>query len=404
MKNKCKLWLSLFLALQIFTSCRQAASESQGMWVADVRTALAKETPISMKEDVTGIEYIPLETNDSCLVSNIMTLVMNDEFIFLQNGRPEKILQYTRQGKFIREIGKVGEGPGEYAPYTVEEISLDDGKREIYAHRRTLPAMVFSYEGRFLRTDTVISESMGNRYPLANGFCALSGTSLTPIQQSPWLAALQDKEGRIIATKVPFPSSVPAEVCYMKEVQFAPFLHSALAYTPCNDTLFRVAASGITPACVLRTENGADYHQKIANINEFGKDNTNNSSTLNLFTFFETPRYFYFRWLLLNDPDRCYIQRLDKNTGDLLSQPVSQGFVELSFGFSDANVMGLENDLDGGVPFAPRFVYKDRICVQAINAGTIAKLETKGYLKNKPAALQISEDDNPVIIVYTFKD
>lgn len=404
MKNKVRVWLSIWVALQVMSSCRSGSSQTEGVWVADIRSAMEKETSISMKEDVIGIEYIPLETTDFALVSNITSLVMNDEFIFLQNGRTQQIFQYSRQGKFIREIGKVGEGPGEYAPYEVEEISLDEEKREIYLHRHAMPGMVFSYNGDFLRIDTVIAESVGNRYLLEDGFCALAGTPMTPVQQSPWLVALKDKDDRLVAVKAPFPAQVPADVCYMKEVQFIPFLHSAVAYTPCNDTLFRVSASGIAPACVLNRKNGADYREKIANINELAKDDANTSSTIDLFTYFETSRYFYFRWLLLSSPNRCYIQRLDKKTGELLSQSVSQDLMDLSRGYSDANVLGLENDLDGGVPFAPRFVYKDRICVQAINAETIAALEAKGYLKKKPAGLQIDEDDNPVIIVYTFKN
>lgn len=40
-------------------------------------------------------------------------------------------------------------------------------------------------------------------------------------------------------------------------------------------------------------------------------------------------------------------QRLDKRTGEFLSQPVKQDFMELSVGFSDGNVIGMENDWDG---------------------------------------------------------
>lgn len=404
MKNKGWVWFGFFLAIQIMSSCRFGSSPAEGVWIVDVRSAMEKETPFSMKEDVEGIEYIPLETTDSSLVSNIASLVMNDEFIFLQNGRTQQIFQYSRRGKFIREIGKVGEGPGEYAPYEVEEISLDDEKREIYLHRHARPGMIFSYGGVFLRVDTATAEAVGNRYPLQDGFCALAGTPMTPVHRSPWLVALKDKDNRPVAVKVPFPAQVPVDACYMKEVQFIPFLHSAVAYTPCNDTLFRVSASGIAPACVLNRRNGADYCEKTADINELAKDDTGTFSTIDLFTYFETSRYFYFRWLLLSNPNRCYVQRLDKKTGELLSHSVSQDLTDLSRGYSDANVLGLENDLDGGAPFAPRFAYKDRICVQAINAETIAALEAKGYLKNKPAGLQVEEDDNPVIIVYTFKN
>lgn len=404
MKNETKVWLGISIILLFLTSCQSGPLQKDGVWNVDLRSAIQKEIPISMAEDVTGVEYIPLETTDSCLISNITDLIMDDEYIFVQNGRTQQILQFTRQGKFVREVGKVGEGPGEYAPYTIEDISLDSGQKELYAHRHGLPGMVFSYAGEFLRLDTAIVESVGNRYLLKNGCCVLAGTPMTPIQQSPWLVALKSKSDQLLATKAPFPVQVPMDACYMKEIQFVPFQNSALAYTPCNDTLFRVSESGITPACIFDRSNGTDYCEKTANINELAKDNTNTSSTIDVFTFFETPRYFYFRVLLLTESNQGFFLRLDKESGELLSQPVAQEFMDISIGYSDANVIGLENDFDGGIPFAPCFIYKDRVCVQAVNAETLNKLKDKGCLKKYPAALELGADDNPLIMVYTFKN
>lgn len=88
-----------------------------------------------------------------------------------------------------------------------------------------------------------------------------------------------------------------------------------------------------------------------------------------------------------------------------MSQPVKQDFMELSVGFSDGNVIGMENDWDGGSAFLSEiYLLKDRICVQVINAVTLEKLENKGYLKDKPVALQLDADDNPMVIVYTFRN
>ena len=42
--------------------------------------------------------------------------------------------------------------------------------------------------------------------------------------------------------------------------------------------------------------------------------------------------------------------------------------------------------------------------MQVINAVTLENLENKGYLKDKPVALQLDADDNPMVIVYTFRN
>ena len=116
MKNKSKVGLSLFSALLMLGACQSVPSQTDGTWTADIRSAIGKETTFPMKEIVSGVEYIPLETTDSCLVSNVTDLIMDNDFIFLQNGRTQQIFQFTRQGKFLREVGSVGEGPGEYPP------------------------------------------------------------------------------------------------------------------------------------------------------------------------------------------------------------------------------------------------------------------------------------------------
>ena len=73
----------------------------------DVRSAMEKESPFSMKEDVESIEYIPLETTDSCLISNTSSLIADDNYIFLSNGKTSQVFQFSRKGKFIRQIGRV---------------------------------------------------------------------------------------------------------------------------------------------------------------------------------------------------------------------------------------------------------------------------------------------------------
>ena len=59
MRNKAKVCMNLFIALRVVSSCQLRSPEKDGVWVADVRSAIQKETPVSMKEDVEGIEYIP---------------------------------------------------------------------------------------------------------------------------------------------------------------------------------------------------------------------------------------------------------------------------------------------------------------------------------------------------------
>lgn len=326
-----------------------------------------------------------------------------DDYIFLLNGKTSEIFQFNRQGKFIRQIGRVGEGPGEYAPYSIHTLSLNHSSKEIFLNRRYQPALVYAYDGTYLRADTTFKESIGHRYPLDNGMWILTGMEFVPKQASPWLLALQDKEGQLYEAKSVFPASVPEDFVCMREVYANPFEQSVVAFTPSCDTLFRATTSGIRPVCVYNRENGTEYYTLIADARDMQTNKAEKESTIQLFSFFETSRFFYFRAIMKGDPDKLYFQRLDKQSGEFLSQSIPQDFIEASRGSSDGQVIGIPNDLDNGIPFCPSYAVNDKTSMQAINAETIAKLKDRGYLKNAPTALDIDELDNPVVIIYHFR-
>lgn len=105
MKNKAQVWIGVVLTLLILGACQSASLEKKDVWVADVRSAMEQNTPFSMKDDVMGIEYIPLETTDSCLISNLTYLIMDDDFIFVQNGKTDQVFKlYLEPSKQLQTM------------------------------------------------------------------------------------------------------------------------------------------------------------------------------------------------------------------------------------------------------------------------------------------------------------
>ena len=74
-------------------------------------------------------QYIPLETTDSCLISNLLNLQVTTDYMFMYNGKTEEVLQFDRKGKFIRRVGRQGNGPGEYS--MISELAVDDSNKEL---------------------------------------------------------------------------------------------------------------------------------------------------------------------------------------------------------------------------------------------------------------------------------
>ena len=73
------------------------------------------------------VTYIPLETKDNCLIGNQYRVSFSNEFIFVNNGGV--LLQFTPKGKFIRQINKIGQGPGEGLARC---FAVDEKSRLIY--------------------------------------------------------------------------------------------------------------------------------------------------------------------------------------------------------------------------------------------------------------------------------
>lgn len=60
------------------------------------------------------ITAIPLETNKNCLLTSVFKLTVRDSFVFIQNRMDNLYVFSLNSGKFIKEIGKKGKGPGEF--------------------------------------------------------------------------------------------------------------------------------------------------------------------------------------------------------------------------------------------------------------------------------------------------
>ena len=117
-----------FLTLSlVFNSCQKANKPQAGLVTLDIIPALKNEKEFRLSELVDSIEYVKLETRPECLISNGPN-VIGKKYILVLNGRPSQVLLFDRTGKFLRPIGKVGKGPGEYTYPESADLSPDENR------------------------------------------------------------------------------------------------------------------------------------------------------------------------------------------------------------------------------------------------------------------------------------
>ncbi len=115
-------------------------------FVVDYESILENKSTISLSEMADDIEYIPLETNDECLLRSAAEYFFTDDYIFVDNV--EYILQFDRKGNFIKQIGTPGRRPGEIG--LIRILSVLDKHEQLVVHTNwAWKLYYFSYDGDF---------------------------------------------------------------------------------------------------------------------------------------------------------------------------------------------------------------------------------------------------------------
>lgn len=93
----------LLLCLSTFTNAQDIIHVSMGQNINK-----SQELPVS--EIAESIRFVPLETNENCLLNtDISKIEIVEETIFMSDFN--YIFKYDLNGRFIKRIGKKGRGP-----------------------------------------------------------------------------------------------------------------------------------------------------------------------------------------------------------------------------------------------------------------------------------------------------
>ena len=129
----------------------------------DLYSAYQNKAPIlQISQFAEDIEFIPLETNEKCLLDDYLKNIIvtkDDIIVFDYNG----CYRFNRNGKFLNKIGTKGNGPGEYTKPM--SIVVDTLNHWVYFSDYHSGRFVkYDYSGRYLEDLRV--ENMGSHNTL----------------------------------------------------------------------------------------------------------------------------------------------------------------------------------------------------------------------------------------------
>ena len=121
-----------FLFLICLSSCsQQKMIDKEPIETIDIKKAFEKRKPIYINDISEDYKYIVLESTQESLIDNNSTIYSDDQYL-VAISRKQILLFDKKSGKFIREIGKPGNGPNEYS-IAYPSMPYNEQKKVIYA-------------------------------------------------------------------------------------------------------------------------------------------------------------------------------------------------------------------------------------------------------------------------------
>jgi hypothetical protein len=372
------------------------APSEERLFMLDIEAAYENPQVINLSEFVTNITYIPLETKEDCMIRSIHQILFSDEYIFVSQFR--SVYQFTRDGKFLRQIGAEGRGPEEFVQ--INNISLDLDAEVIYIHAGYRKSLIFDFNGKFLRS---IKLSMPATRTLTFGRDKL----ITHYPDVPsehdicdYLFYFSDSTGNFLK-KVERKDNITATQFMMIGQHNLYKLNGDVYFKDLhNDTIFKVFYDSLVPHIVL----------------DFGKYKLDK----NIETTTENVKALESSLLVYNvveTPDHAFIRMSHGYGGRLITGWFSKANRGLKiFSDSERQFSGFLNDIDGGYPIFPVgynqstndliFVYNPLRLKEHLLSEDYSKLVTvspdikgefESWIKN------MDESSNPIIGIATLK-
>ena len=204
----------------------------------DIRSVIDHNEAVVLLSDMaTAIKYIPLETNGNCLLTSVYNVRQSNVYLFVADTH--HLFQFDKEGRFIRQIGRLGNGPGELGRRIRFDINED--AKQIYIHtRKTLVNVYDMHSGEYQRCFNT-NKNINQIVSLSNGQLATFNYDMpvADIGENMFEAYLFNQKGQRIDSiadytrlnKIANASNYINVYCYNKNVVYKSYY---------KDTLYRI--------------------------------------------------------------------------------------------------------------------------------------------------------------------
>ena len=148
MRHRKCLYFAALLTL-VLAACQPSAqkAEHDGLLHIDVEAAMENLSELKVSDLGSQVHYVPLETNDSCLIGNRPNLMVLDKYILAQSNR--RVLCFDKEtGSFLGTIGHVGEDPKGYSQ-SIGLPAYNERNQTLYFVRQPNQLQKYDLQGNY---------------------------------------------------------------------------------------------------------------------------------------------------------------------------------------------------------------------------------------------------------------
>lgn len=419
--------ISLTLLILLCCSCqhKQPSESPIAEEAQDVSSCVEIELGNNLKDSgekmlfsdlVEDVEFVKLETTNASLLGNICKILLFNDHLFIQTMGVDNsnalISVFDRNGKFIRKIGRIGQGPGEYR--LARDIAVNDSLLFINVNWLR-KIMVYNWHtGKFVK-DIPISREVECISSLEDNCIALyPGSPSTPKREKDknFFSAVvlsYDGKEKLIRNKTILETDESCVDQYINYTTFSsPYLYQNTSnyYDDINDTIYAIKPNEIRPVYHI---NKGEYKMPICDYFVGKKYFSEGYAYIHGMTFLETSSSFCMDFSYRR---RKWIARYDKANGALTcwaqEARIERGGDHIVYGG------GFYNDVLGGAAPIWRTLDGGKYIFNIINQGNLdnwplEKLKSASvkFPEKRDQLVKLleeyGEDDNPIIVLYKLK-
>lgn len=398
----------LLIVLFLSTEChydKKTKSENDGkreeFFEINYEKILKNKKSINLSDIASDERYIPLETGKNFLIGRNPEYYFSDNFIFVSNH--DHILVYDYTGKFIRQIGTPGRGPGEID--LIRMISVIEKEQILVVQTNwSNKLMFFSFDGTFIKSvsqpNVFRIRVLNMNQFLLNYSCALGFED--------YLYILSNENWDTISTvnnhyKWKNNSGITGMVGSSDFKPFYNYRNQTFFKSMYNDTVYTVLKNKIEPAYFI-------------NLGNYRLPDELRPEPPQSIVRFRSENAKYFFASVMEAGEKMFI--MTENYKGKINKNIlfNSKTAESSFLVNESNEpSGFINDWDGGMDFWPEGNVNDNEIFMAISPLTLKKMFEEEDYSNKTARFQdrklalkemagkLNDTDNPVLMIVKLK-